>query len=412
MLRIAVVDQLGNPGGGSRFLRSLLLGYRMARPDLSVTLLCNADALQREGVVDELERAGVAVQALDSVRARPVGASILRRSIAKLARAPGRLLSSFDWLPAHWSRTLSRELRIRLRGFDVAHFWWPYGVEPPETPVPLVATFHDFNFKYAFQTPTLNVHSARLYDVAMDAWVLRSSPVVSSRFMYDEFMAFFPAAPVRPEIIRLPLNPPVPRAGDARARLRALGVRSPYVLYPANTCAHKNLGCAVAAQALLAAEGLDHQLVLTGPGTEALVGEARSLGMVRRGRAGNVLGLGYVSNEDMDSLLDGASVVISTSLYEAGNGPGVDAWMRGVPVAMSNIPSFTEHLEVHGVEASIFDPTSPKDIARVIGEILRNPEEAGRRAERSKAALARLDDLLPARRYIDKLIAVAQGEAK
>jgi glycosyltransferase involved in cell wall biosynthesis len=64
-------------------------------------------------------------------------------------------------------------------------------------------------------------------------------------------------------------------------------------------------------------------------------------------------------------------MVINQSLYEAGNGPGLDAWFIGTPVVMSNIPSFLEHLSYTGVKAQIFDPNKPEDIALKINMILK-----------------------------------------
>jgi glycosyltransferase involved in cell wall biosynthesis len=74
-------------------------------------------------------------------------------------------------------------------------------------------------------------------------------------------------------------------------------------------------------------------------------------------------------------------------LYEAGNGPGLDAWGRGTPVVMSEIPSFREHLDTLGVKAKLFDPRSPADIALKISEVLDRPEEARKDAESSMASI-------------------------
>lgn len=111
-------------------------------------------------------------------------------------------------------------------------------------------------------------------------------------------------------------------------------------------------------------------------------------------------GLGYVSNEQIDALIQCARVVVSTSLYEAGNGPGLDAWGKGVPVAMSDIPSFTEHLEIQGVKAQVFDPRSPLDIANKIDEILLNPAQAQRDAKTSFEAISRWNWDVAAKKYL------------
>ena len=102
----------------------------------------------------------------------------------------------------------------------------------------------------------------------------------------------------------------------------------------------------------------------------------------------DVLGLGFVTDEEVDSLTRSARLVVSTSLYEAGCGPALDAWQFGVPVAFSNIPPFAEQLEALGVEAWVFDPKDPRDIARVVSQALADQERSLAMAERSKQAIA------------------------
>jgi glycosyltransferase involved in cell wall biosynthesis len=97
-----------------------------------------------------------------------------------------------------------------------------------------------------------------------------------------------------------------------------------------------------------------------------------------------------VSNDQIDALIQCATVVVSASLYEAGNGPGLDAWARGVPVAMSNIAAFMEHIEVQGVKAFVFDPRDPRDIAAKLREVLDDPDRARSEAEMSRRALENL----------------------
>jgi len=41
----------------------------------------------------------------------------------------------------------------------------------------------------------------------------------------------------------------------------------------------------------------------------------------------------------------------------------MDAWQAGVPVAFSNIAPFVEQLDRFGVEAWVFDPHDPSDVA-------------------------------------------------
>jgi glycosyltransferase involved in cell wall biosynthesis len=151
---------------------------------------------------------------------------------------------------------------------------------------------------------------------------------------------------------------------------------------------HKNVGPLIAAQARLRERFPGLRLVLTGVGTEAATGRSTSIGSIRGASEPDVIGLGYVSNHEMDDLIGRAAVVVNPSLYEAGNGPGLDAWSRGTPVAMSDIPSFTEHLDVLGVEAAVFDPRDPEDIAAKLADVLDHPDAWAAVAARSKSAIS------------------------
>ncbi|NTU69692.1 glycosyltransferase family 4 protein, partial [bacterium] len=97
--------------------------------------------------------------------------------------------------------------------------------------------------------------------------------------------------------------------------------------------------------------------------------------------------LGYVPDKDVDCIIGNACLVVSASLYEAGSGPGVDAWSLSTPVAFSNIEPFLEQLSFLGTKAWTFDPKDPKDIAKTINEALSNPEKAKQMAKESKEAI-------------------------
>jgi glycosyltransferase involved in cell wall biosynthesis len=192
-----------------------------------------------------------------------------------------------------------------------------------------------------------------------------------------------------------------------------LGITDKYILYPTNECSHKNVGAAVAATAILREKGYSVNLVLTGPGMDDRVtGTATRTGVRRDHRAPTVFGLGYVSNLEIDVLIQRAEVVISTSLYEAGCGPGLDAWARAVPVAMSNIPAFTEHIAAQGVNAKLFDPRSPEDIAKNIAEIFDFPEIAKASAASSRNALSKLSWKECSGRYLKVFGEVIEGASR
>jgi glycosyltransferase involved in cell wall biosynthesis len=207
--------------------------------------------------------------------------------------------------------------------------------------------------------------------------------------MAEEFKKFYPEYAYKVKVVHLAsMSNTANITSNKLNRIKNdIKIRGKYILYPTNIHSHKNIGPLLTALAILRKMGKDISLVLTGPKTDLINGKACDIGLIKQERDKDVFGMGYVSNDEMDSLIQCAEVVVSTSLYEAGNGPGMEAWAAGVPVAMSNIPPFVEHLKVQNVKAEIFDPRSPDDIADKINNILSNPDKAKSGAKYSQSAL-------------------------
>jgi glycosyltransferase involved in cell wall biosynthesis len=221
--------------------------------------------------------------------------------------------------------------------------------------------------------------------------------------MKKELGKFYPQFEEKTQVIHLaPLSALSDLSEKSALKIvRDLGVDQDYILYPGHIVSHKNLGALLVAHFLLKKKGHKVLLILTGELTETVQGRSFELGVERGVVNKDVIGLGYVSNLQMDALIQCAKVVVSTSLYEAGNGPGLDAWKKGTPVAMSNIPSFVEHLDVQNVRAAVFDPLSPPDIADKLDFILRNPVKAAQDAQHSKEAIQKFTWELTAEKYFE-----------
>jgi glycosyltransferase involved in cell wall biosynthesis len=140
----------------------------------------------------------------------------------------------------------------------------------------------------------------------------------------------------------------------------------------------------IAAVAMLRDRGCQLRLVLTGPYTERIRGVVGHGSVALGLEPADVIGTGYLPSDELERLIESASVLVSSSLYEAGCGPALEGWAKGRPVAMSNIPSFTEQMSEYGVHAELFDPHSPEDISRTLEGILRDPDSARSRADHSQ----------------------------
>ncbi len=403
-MKLAVIDHVGNPGGGSRVVRALLPALKRLRPELEITYFGSRASMVREAIYDEFPPLDIRIRELRSTVLANEGLWGIEDSKYAFRKLQIKYGDRLRFLPVYLSGAVHRELEKKVKDFDLAFFPWPFLLRCPLLTCPMVGIFHDFNYRYYFTgSPTFPKSYYDMICREMPVWLARSTPVVSTHFMAGELAKFYPEHAHRVEVVHLAAMSVVSQIAegeDRRIVTEDLGIRKDYILYPTNPSAHKNLGPLLAAIPRLRAMGHDVCLVLTGPGMERMNGHACGIGVELGFGEQDVFGLGYVSNMQMDALIQRASVVVSTSLYEAGNGPGIDAWARGVPVAMSNIPAFIEHLEVQGVKAAVFDPRSPEDIAQQIHPILADPARAKADAIASQQALSRFTWEQTARKYL------------
>lgn len=403
-MKLAVIDHIGNPGGGSRIIRALLPAFKKIRPDIEITFFGNPVSIRREKLESMFADLNIRYKKLQSVALSSGGILRIKHSPFVISRLQERFREALSFFPPYISGAVHKELERSVRNFDVAFFTWPFLINCPELRCPMVGIFHDCNFKYYFTGAYgFNPWRREILEQQMPVWLHRSTPIVSTNFMANELRKFYPQFAHKLKVVPLAPNSiasDVPQEIAIRT-IRELGIRDPYVLFPTNLSSHKNIGPMLAAMPILRKRGHHLVLIVTGPDVDIIKGRSCDIGVELDTSDGDVLGLGYVSNLQMDSLIQCASVVVNTSLYEAGNGSGVDAWAKGIPVAMSNIPSFLEHIAVQGVRAEVFDPRSPQDIADKIHAILKNPKKAKTDALHSKQAIASCTWERTAGQYLD-----------
>ena len=403
-MKIAVVDHMGNFGGGNRVVRALVPAMKTARPGIEITFFGNPATIQRENLEEEFSRHRITIIPLNSVRLSSVGLFGIDLTAKLIKHGQGYFRKYLHRLPYVLSGEAHREVEKKVRGFDIVFFPWPFFVSVPDLQCPIVGIFHDFNFKYYFSGAfAFSQWQEEWLNKEIPEWLERVTPVVSTNFMAAELARFYPQFSHKTRIVYLAPNSIVStiRKDEAEKVVRSLGVKPPYIFCSTNQNTHKNVGHLLSSVAILRKQGFKTQLVLTGPNTQRIRGRACEIGVELTDMDQDVIGLGYVSNLQVDSLIQCASVVVNPSLYEAGNGSGMDAWGRGIPVAMSNIPAFIEHLEVQGVRAEVFDPFNPVDIADKINNILSNPDKALADADYSKAALQNMTWEKTATEYLE-----------
>lgn len=402
-MKLNIVDPVGNFGGGSRFLRCLAPALKRRRPTLQIRILAPRSLFVREEWEDCTGQQPYELVELRSTRLSNEGFFGRQSTAPAIRYSQGLLADKLRMLPGILSGDAQREIQKKCADADAILYPWPYLFALPDISAPAAAVFHDFNFRYAFGgfSPFFPWQKERIHR-EMPNWIAGTFPVVTSDFMAEELARFYPDCGKKPDVIRIPpMLPPCKHPKLSKEDLFSrFEISEPYILYPCNLHTHKNIGALIAATAQLDQEDRPVSLVLTGPYTEQIRGEANKAGAVCPGGKGNVHGLGYVSTAEMEALISFAAVVLSCSLYEAGNGPGIEAWAKARPVAMSNIPSFLEHIRVWGVHAEIFDPHSIDEMTRAIDVVLTDPEKALALARQSRERIQELNWDVVADQYL------------
>lgn len=165
-----------------------------------------------------------------------------------------------------------------------------------------------------------------------------------------------------------------------------------YVLAVSSVARHKNF--AVVARALGQLAALDYEVVVAG----ALDGAV--FGRLDRGTLGALKLVGYVRDEELCALLEGAAAFVHPSLYEGFGLPPLEAMALGCPVVAARAAAVPE---VCGDAALYFDPRDPTDLARQLRTVLSDPALQRTLSARGRARLAAHGWERAAARHLDLL---------
>lgn len=170
---------------------------------------------------------------------------------------------------------------------------------------------------------------------------------------------------------------PAPSTAAGRRGAAPVDPDRPYLLAIGDLRAKKNLERLADAWRL---SGVPHRLIVVGAGGAARDPSTVEGRLAAGLRARGVELPGYLPDAELDRLLCGADLLVHPSLFEGFGLVVLEAMVRGVPVACSDIPSLRE---TAGGTAELFDPRDVEDIARGIHDAL------GRRSGLGPEGLAR-----------------------
>lgn len=241
----------------------------------------------------------------------------------------------------------------------------------------MVATFHDFNFKYYFSgTPTYSSSQINFLNKQMEIWLNNVSIIVSNNFTMNELKKFYPNLNRKINVIPLGAYSDINsiKTKDFKNIKKKFNLPERYIFCGTNTCAHKNLNPLFAAMNILKKKHQHLNLVLTGPGTEIINGISDEYGVQLNDIKRDVYGLGYVHNDELELIIENAQLIINPEMYTSDNGPATDGWAKGKPVIIADIPSNREHINNQFVYAELFNFRDPEDIANKIEKIVNNKD--------------------------------------
>ncbi|MDA8291830.1 MAG: glycosyltransferase [Actinomycetota bacterium] len=335
--------------GVGRYAHDWAVALERVRPDLVARYLLNP-SLPPPGALDSLLATGK-VRYLDAPDALPEGTRVLHSLSPLDPDVPVRDL---------WPDRAARARIVRSAAV--------YDLIPALDPEHELA---DPRFRARYRVRTELLRSARQLH-ALSRSVARDATRVLGTDPRDVFVVGAAPAPW--------FAPPSDRvAAAARARSLVPGLERPFVLYPTGSHPRKNNERLVRAWSLLAPEVRgSRQLVLTGdiPGSTANHYDhlART-----HGAPGSVLTTGFVDDELLLALYQGADLVCVASLSEGFGLPVAEALACGTPVVASDVPPLDEFVD----EAHRFDPTDDAAVARAITRHL----DAGVRALQRPASV-------------------------
>lgn len=292
----------------------------------------------------------------------------------------------------------------RLEVFFSPAFFLPLGLR-----VPGVVTVLDLNM-YRFPGEWLRGgRGANLLGLRLTLpFSLRAAThvIAISEATRRDLVRYFPSVAGKCSVIHSGF---VPRAAPAAPQAAPAG-RDAYFLYVGDLIPTKNLARILEAFALVKADGRPAlRLRLAGRDVGGYAAGTLQPMARRLGLEGAVDWLGYVPQEQLETLYAGATAMVFPSLLEGFGFPILEAMAAGVPVITSNVSSCPE---VAGDAALCIDPYSVPALAGAMQSLLRDPELAATLKERGRRQCRQFAPEAAARRHRELFTEIAAAASR
>jgi glycosyltransferase involved in cell wall biosynthesis len=353
----------------------------------------------------------------------------LLKTMLRIDSANTYLLFNYNKSPYEWDTFRGNAQEIILRFPQRGHrrtFWEnvlapmaarKYGIDlwfSPDFYVPRylrtksVITICDLIFEKFHDIRTNKLASTLSTKVAFS--IRRAVQIIAiSSFTRNQILERYPVAPNKVRVIPLAADERFHKIDDPTALRRVLrryGIDFDYILYVGEISERKNITRLVQAYGGLKKKDqlARRKLVLVGKrtaDTECMVSEVKRLHLDSQ-----ILFTGYVPDEDLPFLYNGASVFVFPSLYEGFGIPPLEAMQCRVPVVASSATSIPE---VVGNGALLFDPYNVEDIADKLDQVLNQKADLDRLLQAGLKQAGQFSWEASARKTIALLESVVQG---
>lgn len=230
---------------------------------------------------------------------------------------------------------------------------------PPCSPEKTAVLIHDLAFK--FFPEAYSKYELMLQENALNLAIKKAKTIIfTSEANASDFRKFYSFPKNKITVIPLAYNDELFKRIANQKNIPKIDV--PYFLTIGRLEKRKNTAKIIEAFEIFKQnKEKKHKLVLVGkPG----FGSDEINDCIKNSRnKDDIIVLGYVEDEDLPHLYNGAEIFIYTSLYEGFGLPMLESMACGTPVLTSNIPTLKE---IAGNSALLVDPTDPKKIAEGI----------------------------------------------
>ncbi|MCQ9205354.1 MAG: glycosyltransferase family 4 protein [Omnitrophica bacterium] len=344
--------------GGAHYIYKLLESLFAIEQDNKYRILFSYFRGADKSVIDHFKRSNVKTKAL---------------------RVPNRILTTC------WEKFSFPSIELLLGKLDVFHI--PYCHHFIPTSTELIVTIHDLiplRFPQHFSKRSLDGYTRMHRKVLKKAKLI----ITDSQNSKNDIVELMGIDEKKIKVIMLGVDERFKQTGDKEKVSRYLSkynINSKYILFVGGPSENKNVsGLLKGYKIFRENSSQNHKLVLVGKkswGYSKIIEEAKDLGLER-----DIIVTGYVSDEDLVYIYNGADLLVHPSLYEGFGFPPLEAMACGVPVVASDVSSIPE---VVGDAAILIDPYNTEDLAQVIIKVI---DDSSLRQELTKKGLQRAKD--------------------